>query len=371
MSSANLRIGPYVLLERLRRSATGFVALAYDTSANRFVALKSLIGRTRTPDATQRLAEEVKLWRRLKHGHLLRLLDEGERDGSVWAAGEWLMGVDFERLLEAARNNASLPSLATAATLVAQIGDALAYLNTLAIYAQAEIAPRNLVVSWEGRAALVELGNLRFLGRVSPVTVEAELQPFLAPEVRRGEAPNPRSDIYSLGVLLWTLLTGAPHSGDPETSETKDRLRAQLRQWRLDVEGDLLTALWCALQENPRHRFESPRELKTALRNALDGGFAPTEEIGEYVRRLCEPERLRRESELADWRRTFGESDAPEEQVRTAVLDRAPVPRPIPLPRTGKHGTIAPPPQRSAMPWIVLVVLASLAGVVYWLVHSG
>ena len=365
MVDTHTRLGPYVLLERLRRWAHGFVELAYDTSANRFVALKSLAARARTPEAAQRFSEEVQLWRRLKHGHLLRLLDEGEREGDIWAAGEWLSGVDVDRLLETARNTAALPPPAIAATLAAQVGDALAFLHALAITAQSEIAPRNLVVSFEGRAALVELGNLRFLGRITPLEIDPLLSPYIAPEVRRGEPPTPRSDTYSLGVLLWFLLTGAVHSGDPETGETKDRLRGQVRQWRLDIEDDLLTVLWLALQENPRHRFETTRELKSALRAALEGGFSPTEEIGEYVKHLCETERLRRETELATWRLTYGKKESPEENVRTAMLDHAPIPRP--LPRTGGHKQIAPPRPRKSL--YLIFILAALAAALWYHLH--
>lgn len=368
MSDSAPRLGPYVLLERLRRSAYGYVELAYDTSANRFVALKSLVPRTRTAETALRFGEEVQLWRKLKHGHVLRLLDEGERDGRAWAAGEWLHGVELEKLLEAARNNASLPSTAIAATLTAQISDALSFLNTQAITVQAELAPKNLLVSFEGRAVLVELGNLRFLGRKTSIDVEAALQPWLAPEVRRGETPNARSDVYSLGVLLWFVLTGSPHSGEPENSETKERLRETLRQWRLDVEGELLTALWVALQENPRHRFEGSREMKTALRAAIEGGFAPTEEIGEFVKKLFGAEQARRQYQLAEWRRTYGESEAPEEEVRTAVLDRAPVPRPVSSPPQPSGSVPAPTGSTGSMGVVaVLMLLALLGAAAYFL----
>lgn len=365
------RLGPYVLLERLRRSAYGFIELAYDTAANRFVALKSLTGRARTPEAAHRFAEEVALWRRLRHGHVLRLLDEGQgRDGAAWAAGEWLAGVDVERLLEAARGTARLPTPAIAATLTAQLGDALSFLHALAITVQSELGPRNLVVSFAGRAALVELGNLRFLGRSTPIESDPLFAYFTAPEVRRGEAPTARSDLYSLGVLLWYLLTGTAHSGEPENSETKERLRETLRQYRLDVGGELLTVLWRALQENPRHRFESTREMKSALRDALDGGFSPTEEIGEYVALLCGADQARRDAQLAEWRRTYGELDAPEEQVRTEVMERAPL---LGLtPRPGAPGAPVAPASSAGL-WLGLgaVVLAIAGVLVYLLRYSG
>jgi serine/threonine protein kinase len=359
-ATGHARLGPYVLLERLRRSAYGFVELAYDTNANRFVALKSLTARARTPETAQRFLEEVGVWRRLRHGHLLRLLDEGQsRDGAAWAAGEWLQGVDVERLMECARGTGTLPSPAIAATLTAQLGDALA------ITVQAELGPRNLVVSFDGRAALVELGNLRFLGRRTPIESDPAFAYFVAPEVRRGEAPTARSDLYSMGVLLWYFLTGTPHSGEPENGETKERLRETLRQYRLDVDGELLTILWRALQENPRHRFESTRELKTALRAAIEGGFAPTEEIGEYAKQLCGVDQQKRDEQLAAWRKQYGGLYSPEEQVRTEVLERAPrvVARPGAVTGGGRGSSI----------WIVIVamVLGAIGAALYLVRYSG
>lgn len=217
--------------------------------------------------AEQMLAREVAIAHAVANPHVVSVLDWNLDPGSGYVVMPWLEGFSLRRLLDDVE---SLP-LADALWIARQLAEGLSALHT-AGWLHGDVKPDNVIISPEGHITLIDLGLAVPLS--APETVEQLLQGtplYIAPEwLIVGGRPDVRSDLYSLGVVLYEMLTGqAPfpiHNLGDLARVHRQGCRAGIRTIRPDVPQEVARLVQCLLARSPERRPCSAADLAESLR---------------------------------------------------------------------------------------------------------
>ena len=263
--------GPLALLERLGGGTFGEVYRAWDAQLERDVALKVLRGDA--PDAS-RLLNEARLLARVHHPNVVTVHGVDTYDGRAGLWMELIHGVSLEQVLA----SQGPFSAREAAVVGIDLCRALAALHAKGLVHR-DVKAQNVLREAGGRIVLMDLGTGRDVDRGEPLAGVAGTPLYLAPEIFTGGAASARSDIYSLGVLLYHLVTGEY----PVRAVTFDGLEhghaaqqaIRLRDARPDLPTAFVTAIDRALARDPGRRYASAGEFEADLARAIDAR-APT-----------------------------------------------------------------------------------------------
>jgi serine/threonine-protein kinase len=186
----------------------GTVFKAYDKQLDEIVALKVLSERfSEDEDAQERFRLEVKSARRLSHPNVVRIHDLGEEGGRKYISMEYVDGGDLKKLLLAQKRL----STAQVIEFIIQIASALAAAHQMGIIHR-DIKPANILLTSDKVCKLTDFGIATILKDAqdfsSDVIVGTPL--YMSPEQNEGKHLEPSSDIYSLGVVMYEMLTGSP-----------------------------------------------------------------------------------------------------------------------------------------------------------------
>ncbi len=264
------RLGPYRLLEVAGQGGMGLVLRAEraDGAFEQQVAVKMLRPGPATDGLLARFRVERRVLARLEHPGIARVLDAGEDEqGAPWLAMEFVPGEPIDRWCDGRRL-----SLEARVRLFRDVLEAVTHAHEQLVVHR-DLKPDNVLVDAAGRARLLDFGIAKVLadeeGDVARTRVdERALTPaYASPEQVRGEAVGPRSDVYSLGVVLYELLSGCL----PYRASTQSRLLLE----RAVAEGDVLppSAKLAAASEceaMAAARGHQARSLVRALRGDLD-----------------------------------------------------------------------------------------------------
>ena len=261
-------IGAYEIVEELGAGGVGVVYRARHGMLGRDVALKVLHRYwTSDPEFLVRFQDEGRLTALLEHPNILRVYDAGEHEGAYYLAMAYIDGQTLEELM---REDEFPESLAL--DISRQICEALAYAHDRGVVHR-DVKPSNIIVDGRGRAILTDFGVARLLD--SPTMTLPGMQigtPFyMSPEQVRGEPVDGRTDIYSLGVVLYQMLSGdLPFP----MADVDDVLRAHQEKepppLPEDVPNWLAEVVMKALAKAPPDRFATAQEMSGALRAASD-----------------------------------------------------------------------------------------------------
>jgi eukaryotic-like serine/threonine-protein kinase len=212
-------VGRYRILDFLGAGAMGEVYLAEDPHIERKLAIKTvrLVGRPQeVEDRKKRLLREARAAGRLLHPNVVALFDAGEADGLLYLAFEFVEGSDLAQRLE--RGPLSLREVLR---IVRQVADALEYAHSQGIVHR-DIKPSNILIDTIGRVKVADFGIAKMAGQSTELTVAGSVMgspQYLSPEQIRGEELDGRSDLFSLGVVLYELLSGSrPFAGETITT---------------------------------------------------------------------------------------------------------------------------------------------------------
>ena len=283
---AGSRLGPYEIVAALAAGGMGEVFRARDTRLGRDVAIKILTAaHAGDPDSIHRFEKEARAVASLSHPNVVPLFDVGEQDGIRFAVSEYVTG---ETLRERLKRGPLPPS--EAADIAAQVADGLSAAHEKG-FVHRDIKPENVVLARPSFPRILDFGlakrNAAMLGASASEDEETQsaflTEPgiiagtlgYMSPEQVRGESVDGRSDIFSLGVVLWEMLTGhRPFRGDSPV----ETLSAILREEPppdpalegLPAEFDRI--LRRCLEKRPDDRYGSSEELARDLRAAAAAG---------------------------------------------------------------------------------------------------
>ena len=266
-------LGRYRILGELGRGAMGTVHRAYDPLIEREVAIKTLhpnLPEEAIAEVRERFLREAKSAGRLNHPNIVTIFDVGEQDGVAYMAMELLEGRSLQQILG---ESARLP-FQSVAELVAQVADALDRAQQLGIVHR-DVKPANIVVSASGHAKLTDFGVAYVPTSTMTQTGTMIGSPrYMSPEQVLGLPIDPRSDIFSLGVVLYEMLAGhAPfvRAGDTTIFPLINRIAAEphppVTQADPSIPAAFEAILTKGLAKKPEDRYQRGGEMAKDLRN--------------------------------------------------------------------------------------------------------
>lgn len=264
-----LSFGRYELLGERGRGATGAVFRARDTRTGEIVALKILLqGRFASVKQRERFAREAEAIGRLHHPGIVTLKEVGECEGQPFLAMEW---IDSQTLDDLARRKPILPS--EAARLVRDLAQAVHHAHEMGIIHR-DLHPANVLIDNSGRPLVADFGLSRASQGDTEITHTGDAlgtPGFMPPEQARMEPEQftPASDIYSLGAVLYFLLTGRPPFMAPSYHETVlEVLHGEpVLPTRLNFRVPPALEAVClqCMEKNPQRRYATAQELANDL----------------------------------------------------------------------------------------------------------
>jgi eukaryotic-like serine/threonine-protein kinase len=276
--------GRYRILRKLGSGGMANVYLAEDEELGRQVAIKILNDRHASDDQfVERFRREAKNAAGLSHPNIVSVYDRGEAEGTYYIAMEYLEGRSLkERILA----DGPLP-IAAASEVTRQILRALGFAHRRGIVHR-DIKPHNVLLVQDGpgdgepRFKVTDFGISR--SAASQMTEAGSIvgtAQYLSPEQARGAPVDQRSDIYSVGVVLYELLTGKlPFTGETPLEIAMKHLSevpTAPSELRPEISADLDMVVLRALAKDPEDRFQSSEEMEQELARVAGGGSASAE----------------------------------------------------------------------------------------------
>jgi eukaryotic-like serine/threonine-protein kinase len=353
--------GRYKVIRKLGAGGMADVYLAEDQELGRRVAIKILNDRhAHDEQFVERFRREAKNAAKLSHPNIVSIYDRGEAEGSYYIAMEYLDGRTLKDLIVSRGPSPVGVAIDYTRQILAAIG--FAHQNGIV---HRDIKPHNVVVGSDGRLKVTDFGIAR--SGASEMTEAGSIigtAQYLSPEQARGAPVDARSDLYSVGIVLYEMLTGkVPFTGETPLEIAMKHLSTvpdPPSKLRPEIPHELDLICLRALAKDPEQRYQSAEEMDADLARVARGGAVvpETEEAATSV--------------LAG----AGVSD-----ISATALQRAPTmvtrPRPVaapppmpPPPFEPYYGYDEPPPRnRPWWPWLLalgLVIAAGVGGYLLW-----
>ncbi|MGE5723546.1 MAG: protein kinase domain-containing protein [Acidobacteriota bacterium] len=275
-------ISHYLVEEELGRGGMGVVYRARDQRLHRPVALKLLSGDLGQAERRARTLAEARAACALNHPGITTIYEVGEDGEQIFIVMELVAGKTLRRIL---LEDGRMPAAAVA-RLATQIAEALQVAHLQGVI-HGDIKPENVVIQSDGRAKLLDFGIARQVANETvtlsrtqpgyqPGSALAGTLAYMAPEQFADREPDPRSDLYSLGVVLYELLAGRrPFASTNPAALIAQVLHEPPPPLSPDVPPELAGILYKVLQKNPAHRYQTAAEVNSEL-----AGVARSLEVG-------------------------------------------------------------------------------------------
>jgi len=274
------QIGRYVILRTLGRGAMGIVYLARDPQIERELALKTIRFDTveksfGAEEAKARFLKEARISGRLQHPHIVTVFDVGEDQGTLFLAMELVQGGSFSQRLA---DPAGFP-IRERIRVVAEVAEALAHAHERGVLHR-DVKPANILLSPTLSAKVTDFGIGKLLTGDTELTSTGQMvgsPAYMSPEQIKGEKLDARTDIFSLGIVLYQALTlRKPFPADTLTTLVYQILHEEPPDPSLvssDVPEGMREIIRKCLAKDRANRYADAGELAEDLRGAL--GFSP------------------------------------------------------------------------------------------------
>ncbi len=266
-------LGRFELKQLLGQGGFGRVYRAYDPQLDRFVALKIPTFPASDRSRVKRFLTEAKAAAQLRHPNIVPTFDSGQAGDKLYIAAQFING---QPLNDRIKNGKVTPR--DAALWVAKIASAVHYAHEQGIVHR-DIKPHNIILDKKNEPQLMDFGLAKRVDEESTMTVDGSLlgtPAYMSPEQARGEHQHvgPASDQYSVGVMLYELLTGAkPFNGAPHSviAQVITKEPQTIREVDASLPKDLDAICQKAMAKEPSRRYSTTSELADDLRFWLEG----------------------------------------------------------------------------------------------------
>ena len=267
--------GRYRIEAMLGQGGMSAVYKASDPNLKRVVAIKLIHPHLSSdPAFVMRFESEASAVASLRHSNIVQVYDFNNDGGVYYMVLEFIPGETLQDRLKRLADSGRQLSIEDSIKFTSNISDAVGYAHQRGLVHR-DIKPANIMLDVQGQAILMDFGIVKILGGDSHTSTGAVVGTarYMSPEIIRGEVADHRSDIYSLGVTLYEMLSGRPpfvadsamtlmmmHLNDPIPN---------VRGFRQDIPVELADILQRCLAKDRNDRYQSAAELSAALRQAL------------------------------------------------------------------------------------------------------
>jgi formylglycine-generating enzyme required for sulfatase activity len=280
--AAGMRLGRYEIRSPLGAGGMAEVYLAEDLQLGRRVAIKVLPPETTSNEhARKRLIREARAAATLDHPHICPVYEVGEADGHRFIAMQYVPGETLD-----VRLTRTPLELKDALTIGSEVADALAEAHERGIIHR-DIKPSNVMITPRGQAIVLDFGLAKLMQEREHGLDEAETAslltgpgalmgtvPYMSPEQVRGDALDGRSDIFSLGVMLYEMLSGQRPFADKSSAAIASAILTRepqpLARFAPGIPAELERIVGKTLRKNPNERYQTAKDLLIDLRTLRD-----------------------------------------------------------------------------------------------------
>jgi serine/threonine protein kinase len=264
-------VGPYRIIEQIGSGGMATVYKAYHPNMDRYVAVKVLPQHlSKDPDFAKRFQREARAIARLEHSHILPVYDYGEYEGITYIAMRYIKAGTLKDRMSAGRL-----SLEEINNLIGQIGSALDYAHRMGVIHR-DIKPANILIDDQGDTYLSDFGLARMMEASQQLTVSGVglgTPSYMSPEQGQGNKVDHRSDIYSLGIILYELLTGrVPYEAETPMAVVHKHIQGDLplpHTINPNTPEAIERVILKALAREPADRYQTAGEMVQALHTAV------------------------------------------------------------------------------------------------------
>lgn len=282
--SDRILAGRYRLVEKIGEGGMAYVYRAIDQNTGHNVAIKVMKSELgQDADYVSRFQREAEAASKMTHHNIVNLLDVGMDGPNRFLVMEYVQGITLKQLI---REKGRL-SPNTAAQICIRILSALQHAHQNGIIHR-DIKPQNILVASDGHIKVADFGIAR-IANSSTLTRDDSVMGtvyYYSPEQASGQKVGVTSDLYSVGIVLYEMLTGrVPFDGESQVAIAMQHLHARptpIEQLAPEVPPAIIHVCMMAMAKDPRYRYQSAREMAAELRMALEG------RVGEMQPRLAE-----------------------------------------------------------------------------------
>jgi tetratricopeptide (TPR) repeat protein len=273
--------GRYQIIEELGKGGMGRVYKVLDKEVNAKVALKLIKPEIASDKKTiERFRNELKVARDIAHKNVCRMYDLGKEEGAYYITMEYVSGEDLKSFIR----RSGIISIGKAISIANQVCEGLLEAHRLGVVHR-DLKPQNIMIDKEGNARIMDFGIARSL-RAKGITgsgVMIGTPEYMSPEQVDGKETDQRADIYSLGVILYEMVTGrVPFEGDTPFSigvKQKSEVPQPPKEINDQIPENLNRVILKCMEKDKENRYQIVGELQSELLVGLEKGIPTTERI--------------------------------------------------------------------------------------------
>ncbi len=270
----------YEIIEELGKGGMGKVFRVEDKKIKEEVALKLIKPEIAADKKTiERFSNELKFARKIAHRNVCKMYDLGEEEGTYYITMEYVPGEDLKSFIRRSRQI----TIGTAISLAKQVSEGLSEAHRLGVVHR-DLKPQNVMIDKEGNARIMDFGVARSVeGKgITGAGVMIGTPEYMSPEQVEGKEADQRSDIYSLGIMLYEMLTGrVPFEGDTAFAigvMQKSETPRNPKEFNSQISDDLSRMILKCLEKDKEKRFQSTGEFRSEL-SSIEQGIPTTERV--------------------------------------------------------------------------------------------
>jgi serine/threonine protein kinase/formylglycine-generating enzyme required for sulfatase activity len=272
---AGQTIGRYRIIEHVGHGGMADVYKAYQPSLDRHVAIKVIHAYLADDgDFLSRFEREARVVATLRHPNIVQVYDFDAENGLYYMVMEFIDGGTLKTLLDTLQARGTLLGLADAARIILAVGSALKYAHSRNMVHR-DVKPGNVMITGDGHVILTDFGIAKIVSATKLTASGAMVgtPAYMSPEQGRGEPGDERSDLYSLGVMLYQLLVGRlPYDADTPVALVLKHINDPLplpTSLRPDLSPELERVIVKALAKKPEDRYQTVAAMTADLKAAV------------------------------------------------------------------------------------------------------